>query len=76
MFVLTLIVDEVIENDEMVEFDDFLVCLDMVISTSTTFFGVFSSPILIAVFTSKISLNRSKQLVLDFVDQINRARAY
>ena len=46
------------------------------ISTITAFFGVFASAILIAVFTSKISLNRSEQLVLDFVDRINRARAY
>lgn len=50
--------------------------LSLVISTITAFFGVFASAILIAVFTSKISLNRSEQLVLDFVDRINRARAY
>lgn len=31
---------------------------------------------LIAVFTSKISLNRSEQTVLDFINRINRARAY
>jgi hypothetical protein len=37
---------------------------------------MFASAVLIAVFTSKISLNRSEQLVLDFVAQINRAREY
>jgi hypothetical protein len=42
----------------------------------TAFFGVFASAVLIAVFSSKISLNRSEQVVLDFVARINRARAY
>lgn len=37
---------------------------------------MFASAVLIAVFTSKISLNRSEQVVLDFVARINRARAY
>jgi hypothetical protein len=37
---------------------------------------VFASAILVAVFTSKVSLNRSEQLVLDFVNRINRTRAY
>jgi hypothetical protein len=37
---------------------------------------VFASAVLIAVFTSKIALNRSEQLVLDFVGRINRVRAY
>lgn len=42
----------------------------------TAFFGLFASAVLVAVFTSKISLNRSEQVVLDFVTRINRARAY
>ena len=46
------------------------------VSTITAFFGVFASAVLIAVFTSKIALSRSEQLVLDFVERINRARAY
>jgi hypothetical protein len=46
------------------------------VATVTAFFGVFASAVLIAVFTSKISLNRSEQVVLDFVARINRARAY
>ncbi|CAF3405258.1 unnamed protein product [Rotaria socialis] len=46
------------------------------VSTITAFFGVFASAVLIAVFTNKIALNRSEQSVLDFVNQINRARAY
>ena len=46
------------------------------VSTITAFFGVFASAVLIAVFTSKIALSRTEQLVLDFVDRINRARAY
>ena len=37
---------------------------------------MFASAVLIAVFTNKISLNRSEQVVLDFVAQINRAREY
>jgi peptidoglycan hydrolase CwlO-like protein len=37
---------------------------------------MFASAVLIAVFTSKISLNRSEQVVFDFVARINRARAY
>lgn len=42
----------------------------------TALFGVFASAVLIAIFSSKISLNRSEQLVLDFVARINRARTY
>ena len=42
----------------------------------TALFGVFASAVLIAIFTSKISLNRSEQVVVDFVAQINRARSY
>ncbi|CAF1409873.1 unnamed protein product [Adineta steineri] len=42
----------------------------------TSFFGVFASAVLIAVFISKISLNRSEQMVLDFVNRINCAREY
>ena len=42
----------------------------------TAFFGVFASAVLIAVFISKISLNRSEQMVLDFVNRINQAREY
>lgn len=37
---------------------------------------MFASAVLIAIFTSKISLNRSEQVVVDFVAQINRARSY
>ena len=48
----------------------------LVISVLVALFGVFSSAILIAVFTSKISLNRSEQMVVDFVNRIDRARAY
>ncbi|CAF3748719.1 unnamed protein product [Rotaria sp. Silwood1] len=46
------------------------------VSVLTAFFGVFASAVLIAVFISKISLNRSEQMVLDFVDRINQARKY
>jgi hypothetical protein len=46
------------------------------ISVLTAFFGVFASAVLIAVFISKISLNRSERMVLDFVDRINQARKY
>ena len=42
----------------------------------TAFFGVFASAVLIAVFISKISLSRSEQMVLDFVNRINQAREY
>ncbi len=42
----------------------------------TAFFGVFASAVLIAVFISKISLNQSEELVLDFVSRINKAREY
>ncbi|UJR17564.1 hypothetical protein I4U23_004460 [Adineta vaga] len=42
----------------------------------TSFIGVFASAILIAVFINKISLNRSEQMVLDFVNRINQAREY
>ena len=46
------------------------------VSAITALFGVFASAVLIAIFTSKISLNRSEQVVLDFVARINRARSY
>jgi hypothetical protein len=46
------------------------------VAVLTAFFGVFASAVLIAVFISKISLNRSEQMVLDFVTRINRAREY
>jgi hypothetical protein len=46
------------------------------VSVLTAFFGVFASAILIAVFIRKISLNRSEEMVLDFVSRINRAREY
>jgi hypothetical protein len=46
------------------------------VSVLTAFFGLFASAILIAVFTSKISLNRSEEMVLNFVGRINRAREY
>ncbi|CAF0815305.1 unnamed protein product [Adineta ricciae] len=46
------------------------------VSIVIAFFGVFASAVLIAVFTSKISLDRSEQVVLDFVTRINRAREY
>jgi len=46
------------------------------VSVLTAFFGVFASAVLIAVFINKISLNRSEEMVLDFVSRINRAREY
>jgi hypothetical protein len=46
------------------------------VSVLTAFFGVFASAVLIAVFINKISLNRSEQMVFDFVGRINRAREY
>ncbi|CAF1605442.1 unnamed protein product, partial [Adineta ricciae] len=42
----------------------------------TSFIGLFASAILVAVFINKISLNRSEQMVLDFVKRINQAREY
>ena len=46
------------------------------ISILTSFFGVFASAVLIAVFINKISLNRSEEMVLDFVSRINQGREY
>ncbi len=46
------------------------------VSVLTSFFGVFASAVLIAVFINKISLNRSEEMVLDFVSRINQAREY
>ena len=46
------------------------------VSAITALFGVFASAVLIAIFTSKISLNRAEQLVVDFIARIDRARTY
>lgn len=46
------------------------------VSTITAFFGVLASAVLIAVFTNKMSLSRSEQTVLEFINRIDRARSY
>ncbi|UJR11490.1 hypothetical protein I4U23_015670 [Adineta vaga] len=61
---------------KMILYGIFEIFLCLGVSIMIAFVGVFASAVLIAVFTNKISLNRSEQVVLDFVARINRARAY
>ena len=46
------------------------------VSILVAFFGLFASAVLIAVFTSKISLNRAEQCLIDFLDRMQQFRTY
>jgi hypothetical protein len=53
---------------------DVFICLG--VSILTAFFGLFASAVLVAVFTTKISLNRAEQCLIDFLDRMQQVRAY